>query len=89
MQYIGRSLIKAYGFQIRGRFENEPAFEAITLESERIRLFKEYIIAIEETCMHHHMGKKKKTKKHKNRRSRSRSRTVSLSHTVSKTVDKI
>ncbi|PVD30955.1 hypothetical protein C0Q70_10231, partial [Pomacea canaliculata] len=33
--------------------------EAITLESERIRLFKEYIIALEEACAHHHSRRKK------------------------------
>ncbi|KAL4222390.1 PRP40 pre-mRNA processing factor 40 [Mactra antiquata] len=61
---------------IRGRFENEAAFEAITLESERMRLYKEFLVAMEEACLHrHHSSKRKKTKKHKSRRSRSRSRS--------------
>ncbi|XP_053374392.1 pre-mRNA-processing factor 40 homolog B-like isoform X4 [Mercenaria mercenaria] len=59
---------------VRSRFENESAFEAITLESERIRLYKEFLVAVEEACMHRH-PKKRKSKKHKSRRSRSRSRS--------------
>ncbi|XP_050419250.1 pre-mRNA-processing factor 40 homolog A [Patella vulgata] len=58
--------------EARQRVEREPGFDIITLESERIRLYKEYTLALEETCGHHH-PKKKKSKKHKNRRSRSRS----------------
>ncbi|ESO98511.1 hypothetical protein LOTGIDRAFT_174239 [Lottia gigantea] len=56
----------------RQRIEREEGFNIITLESERIRLFKEYLSALEESCGHHH-PKKKKSKKHKSRRSRSRS----------------
>lgn len=63
-------------FQIRSKLEHETAFEAITLESERMRLFREYVIAYEETCGHHH-AKRKKSKKHKVKRSRSRSHSVS------------
>ncbi|GAB1597955.1 pre-mRNA-processing factor 40 homolog A-like isoform X2 [Argonauta hians] len=59
---------------IRVRLEKEIPFEAITLESERIRLYKEYQIAVLEQCSHHH-SKKKKSKKHKLKRSRSRSRS--------------
>jgi len=63
--------------QVRTRFENESAFEAITLESERIRLFKEYIVAVEEACTHPaRHPRKKKSKKHKSRKSRSRSHSV-------------
>ncbi|PVD30953.1 hypothetical protein C0Q70_10229 [Pomacea canaliculata] len=57
--------------EAKAKLERDPAWEAITLESERIRLFKEYIIALEEACAHHH-SRRKKSKKHKNRRSRSR-----------------
>ncbi|CAG5124751.1 unnamed protein product, partial [Candidula unifasciata] len=57
---------------IRSRLEHDPAFENITLEAERIRLFKEYLTAMEEVCSHYH-PKKKKTKKHRSRRSRSKS----------------
>ncbi|KAK3592975.1 hypothetical protein CHS0354_023197 [Potamilus streckersoni] len=64
--------------EARSRIENDPEFEMITLEAERIRLFKEYLIALEETCAHHH-AKKKRSKKHKNRRSRSRSRSTEVS----------
>uniref|UniRef100_A0A0L8I8J1 Pre-mRNA-processing factor 40 homolog B n=1 Tax=Octopus bimaculoides TaxID=37653 RepID=A0A0L8I8J1_OCTBM len=59
---------------IRVRLEKEIPFEAITLESERIRLYKEYQVAVLEQCSHHH-SKKKKSKKHKLKRSRSRSRS--------------
>ncbi|GFO50262.1 pre-mRNA-processing factor 40-like protein a [Plakobranchus ocellatus] len=58
--------------QIRPKIEHEQAFVNITLEAERIRLFKEHLIAIEETCSHYH-SKKKKSKKHRARRSKSRS----------------
>ncbi|XP_059148733.1 pre-mRNA-processing factor 40 homolog B-like isoform X2 [Physella acuta] len=57
---------------IRPKLEHDTAFENVTLEAERIRLFKEHLIAIEETCSHYH-PKKKKSKKHRSRRSRSRS----------------
>lgn len=63
--------------QAKAKLERDPAWEAITLESERIRLFKEYIIALEEACAHHH-SRRKKSKKHKNRRSRSRTPSVSF-----------
>ncbi|XP_077979114.1 pre-mRNA-processing factor 40 homolog B-like isoform X2 [Glandiceps talaboti] len=61
---------------VRDRFVNDSSFDAITVESERIRLFKEYMSALEETCGHHHSkqpAKKKKSKKHRSKRSRSRS----------------
>lgn len=58
--------------QIRTKLEGEPAFEHITLEAERIRLYKKHLVALEESCSHHH-AKKKKSKKHRSRRSRSRS----------------
>ncbi|XP_069110449.1 pre-mRNA-processing factor 40 homolog B-like isoform X2 [Argopecten irradians] len=60
--------------EVRTRIEKEAAYEAITLEAERIRLYKEFIIVLEETCYHQH-SKKKKSKKHKNKRSRSRSKS--------------
>jgi pre-mRNA-processing factor 40 len=59
---------------IRSRLERDSAFENITLEAERIRLFKEYLTVMEEACSHYH-PKKKKTKKHRSRRSRSKSRS--------------
>jgi len=59
---------------IRPKLAGEPAFENVTLEAERIRLFKQHLVAIEESCSHYH-PKKRKTKKHKSRRSRSRSRS--------------
>lgn len=58
--------------QVRAKMEKDLAWEAITLESERLRLFKEYITSMEESCMHHH-SRHKKSRKRKSRRSRSRS----------------
>ncbi|XP_074857954.1 pre-mRNA-processing factor 40 homolog A isoform X6 [Carettochelys insculpta] len=61
---------------IRDRFVKEPAFEDITLESERKRIFKDFIHALEHECQHHHSKNKKhskKSKKHHRKRSRSRS----------------
>lgn len=67
---------------VRLKIEGESDFKAITLESERVRIFKEYQHEIEESCSHHHIrSKKKKTKKTK-RKSRSRS------HSESDTSDK-
>uniref|UniRef100_A0A2H8TYT3 Pre-mRNA-processing factor 40 B n=1 Tax=Melanaphis sacchari TaxID=742174 RepID=A0A2H8TYT3_9HEMI len=59
---------------VRGQIENHQAFQAITLESERLRIFKEFIVDTEEVCNHHHskMKKSKKNKKHK-KKSRSKS----------------
>ncbi|XP_032682663.1 pre-mRNA-processing factor 40 homolog A isoform X1 [Odontomachus brunneus] len=63
--------------EVRAKIEEEQDFKAITLESERIRIFKEYQHELEESCSHHHIrSKKKKTKKMK-RKSRSRSHSDS------------
>ncbi|NXC15897.1 PR40A factor, partial [Corythaeola cristata] len=62
--------------QIRDRFVKEPAFEDITLESERKRIFKDFMHVLEHECQHHHSKNKKhskKSKKHHRKRSRSRS----------------
>lgn len=61
---------------IRERFVKEPAFEDITLESERKRIFKDFIYLLEHECQHHHSKNRKhskKSKKHHRKRSRSRS----------------
>ncbi|XP_050825168.1 pre-mRNA-processing factor 40 homolog A isoform X4 [Gopherus flavomarginatus] len=61
---------------IRERFVKEPAFEDITLESERKRIFKDFIHVLEHECQHHHSKNKKhskKSKKHHRKRSRSHS----------------
>ncbi|KPP77437.1 pre-mRNA-processing factor 40 A-like [Scleropages formosus] len=61
---------------VRERFLKEPAFEDITLESERKRIFKDFIHVLEHECQHHHSKNKKhskKSKKHHRKRSRSRS----------------
>ena len=60
--------------QVRHRFELEDAFDAITLESERQRLFNEFIQLMQEACSHRHSRNKKKSKKNK-KRSRTRSRS--------------
>ena len=39
---------------IRERFVKEPAFEDITLESERKRIFKDFMHVLEHECQHHH-----------------------------------
>ncbi|XP_066441999.1 pre-mRNA-processing factor 40 homolog B isoform X1 [Eleutherodactylus coqui] len=59
---------------VRERFVGDSAFDQITVESERIRLFKEFMLSIENECPHHHFkGKKhsKKSKKHHRKRSQS------------------
>ncbi|XP_048868690.1 pre-mRNA-processing factor 40 homolog A isoform X2 [Brienomyrus brachyistius] len=61
---------------VRDRFLKESAFEDITLESERKRIFKDFIHVLEHECQHHHSKNKKhskKSKKHHRKRSRSRS----------------
>uniref|UniRef100_A0A8C7ECP0 Pre-mRNA-processing factor 40 homolog A n=1 Tax=Nothoprocta perdicaria TaxID=30464 RepID=A0A8C7ECP0_NOTPE len=63
---------------IRDRFVKEPAFEDITLESERKRIFKDFMHVLEHECQHHHSKNKKHSKKSKkHHRKRSRSRSVS------------
>ncbi|KAM3917565.1 pre-mRNA-processing factor 40 homolog A [Leptodactylus fuscus] len=62
--------------EVRERFIKESAFEDITLESERKRIFKDFVHALEHECQHHHSKNKKhskKSKKHHRKRSRSRS----------------
>ncbi|XP_041118014.1 LOW QUALITY PROTEIN: pre-mRNA-processing factor 40 homolog A-like [Polyodon spathula] len=61
---------------VRDRFLKESAFEDITLESERKRIFKDFVQVLEHECQHHHSKNKKhskKSKKHHRKRSRSRS----------------
>ena len=58
---------------MRSQFEKESYFEAVTLESERVRLFKDFLLALEESCGHNHQNRKKQSRKHKTKRSRSRS----------------
>ncbi|XP_033874702.3 pre-mRNA-processing factor 40 homolog A-like isoform X2 [Acipenser ruthenus] len=61
---------------VRDRFLKESAFEDITLESERKRIFKDFVHVLEHECQHHHSKNKKhskKSKKHHRKRSRSRS----------------
>ncbi|XP_041097403.1 pre-mRNA-processing factor 40 homolog B-like isoform X2 [Polyodon spathula] len=62
--------------EVRERFLSDSAFDQITLESERIRLFKEFTQVLENECQHHHAKSKKhskKSKKHHRKRSHSRS----------------
>ncbi|KAK1151156.1 hypothetical protein AOXY_G33183 [Acipenser oxyrinchus oxyrinchus] len=66
--------------EVRERFLTDSAFDQITLESERIRLFKEFTQVLENECQHHHSKSKKhskKSKKHHRKRSHSRSGSVS------------
>uniref|UniRef100_A0A7N6AH28 Pre-mRNA-processing factor 40 homolog A n=1 Tax=Anabas testudineus TaxID=64144 RepID=A0A7N6AH28_ANATE len=63
---------------VRERFLKEPAFEDVTLESERKRIFKDFMHVLEHECQHHHSKTKKHSKKSKkHHRKRSRSRSVS------------
>ncbi|XP_022656646.1 pre-mRNA-processing factor 40 homolog B-like isoform X2 [Varroa destructor] len=67
--------------KIRPLIESHPDFNGLLLESERVRVFKEYTTALEEACSHHH-GRSKKSKKntkHKRNRSSSRSSVTSIS----------
>ena len=47
-------------FEMRSRFEEDPAFQAITEDAERARLFKEYCKALkvgwEEVAVHAYMA---------------------------------
>ncbi|GIY03025.1 pre-mRNA-processing factor 40 homolog B [Caerostris darwini] len=64
---------------VRKQFENEAPFENITVESERVRLYKEYQQTLEEACSHHHSKPKKHSKKGKKQKHRSRSQSRSRS----------
>ncbi|CAB1346620.1 unnamed protein product [Coregonus sp. 'balchen'] len=64
----------------KSMFLKESAFEDVTLESERKRIFKDFMHVLEHECQHHHAKTKKhskKSKKHHRKRSRSRSRSRS------------
>ncbi|XP_074835620.1 pre-mRNA-processing factor 40 homolog B isoform X2 [Carettochelys insculpta] len=60
--------------EVRERFLGDLAFEQITLESERIRLFREFLQVVENECQHSHAKAKKHAK-----RSRKHHRKHSLS----------
>uniref|UniRef100_A0A670YA58 Pre-mRNA-processing factor 40 homolog A n=1 Tax=Pseudonaja textilis TaxID=8673 RepID=A0A670YA58_PSETE len=51
--------------EVREQFVNNIAFEQITLESERIRLFREFLQLLESECQHFHTKAKKHAKKPK------------------------
>nr|CAG4650970.1 EOG090X064W [Simocephalus serrulatus]SVE94235.1 EOG090X064W [Simocephalus serrulatus] len=73
------------------KLEGDPAFESITVESERVRIFKDYQRDMEETCGHHHSRSKKnkkKEKKQKRRSSSSRSPSTARSESRSKSRSK-
>nr|XP_050043882.1 pre-mRNA-processing factor 40 homolog B-like isoform X5 [Dermacentor andersoni] len=70
--------------QVRKQFEKEPAFINLSLESERMRIFKEYQLTLEEACSHHHSRSKKHSKKAKKNKKRSRSRSESDSDSSSR-----
>nr|SVE75752.1 EOG090X064W [Daphnia hispanica] len=73
------------------KLEGDPAFESIIVESERIRIFKDYQRDVEETCGHHHSRSKKnrkKEKKQKRRSSSSRSPSTARSESRSKSRSK-
>uniref|UniRef100_A0A674MX80 Pre-mRNA-processing factor 40 homolog A n=1 Tax=Takifugu rubripes TaxID=31033 RepID=A0A674MX80_TAKRU len=65
---------------VRDRFLKESAFEDITLEAERKRIFKDFMHVLEHECQHHHSKTKKhskKSKKHHRKRSPVRDRCFS------------
>ncbi|KAK8405465.1 hypothetical protein O3P69_001796 [Scylla paramamosain] len=62
---------------VRPRVQHLPSFTAVTIEAERIRIFKEYQQHLEEACGHHHSRNKKKSKKKDRKKSRSRSHSYS------------
>nr|CAG4637005.1 EOG090X064W [Ceriodaphnia reticulata]SVE72934.1 EOG090X064W [Ceriodaphnia reticulata] len=73
------------------KLEGDPAFESVTNESDRIRIFKDYQRDMEETCGHHHSRSKKnkkKEKKQKRRSSSSRSPSTARSESRSKSRSK-
>lgn len=70
--------------QVRKQFEKEPAFINLSLESERMRIFKEYQLTLEEACSHRHSRSKKHSKKMKKNKKRSRSRSESDSDSSSR-----
>ncbi|XP_050780859.1 pre-mRNA-processing factor 40 homolog B isoform X4 [Gopherus flavomarginatus] len=49
--------------EVRDRFVSDLAFEQITLESERIRLFREFLQVVENECQHYHAKAKKHAKR--------------------------
>ncbi|XP_054269216.1 pre-mRNA-processing factor 40 homolog B isoform X2 [Macrosteles quadrilineatus] len=60
--------------ELRDKLADHEAFRAIGIESERLRIFKEYQHETEEACNHHH-SRSKKSKKNKKQKKRSRSRS--------------
>lgn len=58
--------------EVRDKIANEEAYQTISSDQERERLFAEYISLMQETCLHH-IKKVKKDKGKKKKRSRSKS----------------
>jgi len=56
---------------VRHRFELDSAFDAVQPESERQRVFAEFVTTLEEACSHRHSRKKSKKSKSSRKRSRS------------------
>ncbi|XP_040567310.1 LOW QUALITY PROTEIN: pre-mRNA-processing factor 40 homolog A [Lepeophtheirus salmonis] len=58
---------------IKGKLEGEPAYEALPTDEDRVRVFREYLKDMEETCYHNHGNKKKKKSRKMKKRSISHS----------------
>jgi len=72
--------------EVRPRIECDPAFRAVLLEADRLRLFKEYIGTLEETSSRSNRhSSRKHSKKSKKSRRRSQSRSASRSDSAGDT----
>ncbi|GAB6030459.1 hypothetical protein CHUAL_007326 [Chamberlinius hualienensis] len=63
--------------EVKNQISSDPAYEALPSESEKIRLFREYLQHLEETCGHHHNRNRKHSKKLKKQKKRSSSNSES------------
>nr|CAG4636169.1 EOG090X064W [Eubosmina coregoni]SVE69798.1 EOG090X064W [Eubosmina coregoni] len=72
---------------LRPSLESDPAFESVSVEADRIRIFKEYQRDMEETCGHHHSRSKKNKKKEKKQKRRSSSSKSPSTRSESQSVD--
>ncbi|BES92767.1 FF domain [Nesidiocoris tenuis] len=59
---------------VREKLSSTEAFRTLSIEADRVRVFREFQQEVEESCSHHHT-RSKKTKKSKKQKKRSRSRS--------------
>ena len=70
---MDKKVFSGFFGKVRPRIECDPAFRAVILEADRLRLFKEFVAVLEEAAASRRHSSRKHSKKSKKTRRRSQS----------------